>query len=152
MKKIIIGADHAGFEAKEQIKKELGSEYEFIDVGTNSTESVDYPIYAEKVAQQISINPEMKGVLVCGSATGMVMVANKIPGIRAAVGYNKKAASLSREHNNANIISVPGREKIEDTPTEIVKAFLETEFSDAERHQRRVDEIMKIEAKNLKNS
>ncbi len=148
MQKVIIGSDHAGYQMKEQIKKELGNQYDFVDVGTNSEESVDYPIYAEKVAQQVAVTPDLKGILVCGSATGMAIAANKVNGIRAAVGYSKKAAELARQHNNANIISTAGREEILDHPIEIVRTFLETDFSGEERHARRAHQVMEIERRN----
>lgn len=148
MKKIIIGSDHAGYAMKEEIKKALESDYEIIDVGTNSEESVDYPKYAEKVAQQVALTPDLKGILVCGSATGMAITANKIPGVRAAVGYSKRAAELSRQHNNANVLATAGREEILDHPVDIVKTFLDTDFSGEERHQRRVNQMMEIERKN----
>lgn len=147
-KKIIIGADHGGYEVKERIKKELGDQYEFIDLGTNGEESVDYPIYAEKVAQQVAMKPGAQGVIVCGSGTGVAITANKVHGIRAGVGYSKDAARLAREHNNANIITTAGREKLVDDPVEIVKTFLETDFSGIDRHERRVKQMMEVEKRN----
>ena len=145
MKKVVIGSDHAGFALKEKIKKALGKQVEFIDVGTHSEESVDYPIYAEKVADEVARNPELQGVLVCGSGIGVTMAANKVPGIRAALAYSVNAARLSRQHNNANVLAVPGREGAMDDPLEIVQAFLATDFSGEERHARRVRQIEDIE-------
>lgn len=148
MKKIIIGSDHAGYPMKERIKKELGDQYEFVDLGTNSEASVDYPIYAEKVAQQVSVTPGAQGVLVCGSGIGVSITANKVNGIRAALAYSKSAAALARQHNNANIIATAGREETMDDPVEIVKTFLETDFSGEERHVQRVNQIMEVEKHN----
>lgn len=148
MQKIIIGSDHAGYAMKERIKNELGKKYRFIDVGTHDETSVDYPIYAEKVAQQVALSPGVKGIIVCGSATGVSIAANKINGVRAAVGYSKKAAELARQHNDANVLTTAGREKLMDDPVEIVETFLETEFSGEERHARRVKQMMEIEKRN----
>jgi len=149
MKKVIIGSDHAGYAMKEKIKKELGKKYQFVDMGTTDGEkSVDYPVYAEKVAKQVAVTPNSQGVLVCGSGIGVSIAANKVHGIRAALGYSKNAAMLARQHNNANIIATAGREGVMDDPVEIVKTFLETDFSGDERHARRVKEIMEIEKHN----
>src|SRR3989338_1067592 len=101
MKKVVIGSDHAGFTIKERIKEALGDRYQFIDVGTHSEERVDYPIYAEKVAQQVALNTDLQGVLVCGSGIGVTITANKIPGVRAALAYSIHGAKLAREHNDA---------------------------------------------------
>ena len=92
MQKVIIGSDHAGYQMKERIKKELGGEYEFIDVGTNSEESADYPIYGKKVAQQVAVTPSLKGIVLCGNGVGICMVANKVHGIRCALAYSKEVA------------------------------------------------------------
>ena len=148
MKKVIIGSDHAGYDMKERVKKELGNEYQFIDLGTNSEESVDYPVYAEKVAKQVAVTPGAQGVVICGSGIGVSIAANKVHGVRAALGYSKNAAALARQHNNANVIATAGREGVMDDPVEIVRTFLETDFSGDERHARRVKEIMDIENHN----
>ncbi len=145
MKKVVIGADHAGYEMKERIKKELADHYEFVDLGTNSDESVDYPEYAEKVAQQVAVTSDAQGVLVCGSGIGVSIVANKVNGVRAALCYSKDAAASAREHNNANIVATAGRTQTQDDPVEIVKTFLETDFSNEERHARRVKQMMEVE-------
>ncbi|MFH0837689.1 MAG: ribose 5-phosphate isomerase B [Patescibacteria group bacterium] len=148
MQKVIIGSDHAGFQMKERIKKELGSEFEFVDVGTNNGDSVDYPIYAEKVGQQVAVTPGAKGVLVCGSGIGVSIAANKVNGVRAALCYNKRAAELARLHNDANVIATVGREETFDDPVDVVRTFLETDFSGDPRHARRVQQIMDIEKRN----
>ncbi len=148
MKKIVIGSDHAGYEMKERIKKELGDQYEFADLGTHSSDSVDYPEYAEKVAQQVAVTPGSQGVLVCGSGIGVSMVANKVNGVRAALCYSNEAASSARQHNNANVVATAGRSQTQDDPVEIVKTFLETDFSGEERHERRVEQMMEVEKHN----
>jgi len=145
MQKVVIGSDHAGYEVKERIKKELGDVYEFVDLGTNSAESVDYPKFGEAVAQQVSVTPGLKGVIVCGSGEGIMMSASKVPGVRVGLGYSVESSRGTREHNNANIISVPGRNATMDDQVDIVRTFLETEFSTEERHARRVQQMMDIE-------
>ncbi|MBI5411812.1 ribose 5-phosphate isomerase B [Candidatus Peregrinibacteria bacterium] len=145
MKKVVIGSDHAGFALKEVIKRAFGETFEFIDVGTDSEASVDYPVYAEKVGRAVAKDSDALGILVCGSGIGMSIAANKIRGIRAALAYSQNAARLSREHNHANVLVLPGREATMDTPLDIVRAFLDTIFSEEERHARRVREIKKLE-------
>jgi ribose 5-phosphate isomerase B len=145
MKKVVIGSDHAGFAVKERIKQVLEDEYEFIDVGTENEDSVDYPIYGEKVAREVANNPNLQGIVVCGSGIGISISANKVPGIRAALCYSKRAAEMSRLHNNANVLAIAGREKMMDDPVDIAQTFLKTKFSDEERHLRRVEQMMEIE-------
>lgn len=143
--KIVIGADHAGFEDKEKVKKELdemGVGYE--DVGTNSTESVDYPIYAQKVAEKVASGEAEKGILICGSGNGMQIAANKIHGIRAALAWNEETARLARQHNDANVLSVPARMIPFEEVTKIIKSYLAADFEGG-RHARRVDEITELE-------
>jgi len=146
--KVFIGSDHAGYSVKERIKKELGDQYEFIDVGTNSEDSTDYPIYAEKVGQQVAVSPDARGVLVCGNGVGITIAANKVNGVRCGLAYSIDAAKGARLHNNANVVATAGRSPVMDDQVEIVKAFLETEFSGEERHERRVKEMMEIEKNN----
>jgi ribose 5-phosphate isomerase B len=148
MQKVVIGSDHAGYEMKERIKKELGSEYEFVDLGTNNGDSVDYPVYAEKVARQVAVSPDAKGIVVCGSGIGVSIAANKVNGIRAALCYNKKSAELSRQHNDANVLATAGREETVDDPVEIARVFLSTPFSGEPRHAKRVQQMMDIEKRN----
>ena len=151
MKKVVIGSDHAGFHMKEKIKKVLGKKYDFLDMGTDDAEtSVDYPVYAERVAQMVAADPQLKGVVVCGSGIGVSIVANKVPGVRAALAYTEKAAQLSRMHNDANVIATAGREETMDDPVKIVKTFLETKFSGEARHARRVKMVNGIERKHLR--
>lgn len=143
--KIVIGADHAGFEDKEKVKKELdemGIAYE--DVGTDSTESVDYPIYAQKVAQKVADGEADQGLLICGSGNGMQIAANKVRGIRAALAWNEETARLARQHNDANVLSVPARMIPFEEVAKIIKAYLAADFEGG-RHARRVDEITEME-------
>lgn len=143
--KVVIGADHAGFEDKEKIKRqldELGVDYE--DVGTNSNESVDYPIYAKKVAEKVANGEAEKGILVCGSGNGMQIAANKVHGVRAALAWNEETARLARQHNDANVLSVPARMISPEEVAKVIKSYLEAEFEGG-RHARRVDEISDME-------
>ena len=143
--KIVIGSDHAGFEDKEKVKRqldEMGVEYE--DVGTNSAESVDYPIYAQKVAEKVANGEAEQGILVCGSGNGMQIAANKVHGIRAALAWNEETARLARQHNDANVLSVPARMISPEEVSKVVKAFLEAGFEGG-RHARRVEEISEME-------
>lgn len=139
--KIVVGADHGGFLRKEAIKKYLESlNYEVIDVGTDSEESVDYPEYAHMAAEKIVSGEADRGILVCGSGLGIGMAANKVSGIRCAMVSEPYSASLARRHNDANMISIGGRTIGEDMSKEIVKVFLTTEFEGG-RHERRVNKI-----------
>ena len=143
--KVAIGSDHAGFEDKEKVKKqldELGYEYE--DVGTNSAESVDYPIYAQKVAEKVASGEAEQGLLICGSGNGMQIAANKIHGIRAALAWNEETARLARQHNDANVLSVPARMISPEEVSKVVKSYLEAKFEGG-RHARRVEEISELE-------
>ena len=115
-------------------------EFEFVDVGPDSEDSVDYPIYAEKVAQQVAVTPELFGVLVCGSAVGMSIAANKVNGVRAALAYSKNIAALSRQHNDANVLSLGARLVSLELALEIVKTWLETPFEGG-RHIPRIKQI-----------
>jgi ribose 5-phosphate isomerase B len=149
-KKIALGADHAGFEEKEKVKRtldELGIEYE--DMGTMTPESVDYPDYAQKVAESVSSGKYERGLLVCGSGTGMAIAANKVKGVRAAVAWSPEIAALARQHNDANILSLPARFLNEEQSADIVKAFFESDFEGG-RHGRRVDKIKGLEEADFK--
>jgi len=139
--KIIIGADHAGFELKKSIIKYLENiEIEVDDKGTYSSESVNYPDYAHEVAKAVSNQPESLGILICGSANGVCMTANKHKKIRAAIAWKPEIASLARQHNNANILCLPSRFLTEQKAKVIVSAFLDAEFEGG-RHQKRIDLI-----------
>lgn len=138
--KIYIGADHGGFELKEEIKKQFK---DMEDMGTDSTDSCDYPKIAEKVARKVAT--EGLGILICGTGIGMCMAANKIKGIRAAICYDEYTAKMAREHNNANILCLGGRTTKLEKAKKIVDIFLNTQPSDEERHKRRVKEVMDLE-------
>ena len=137
--KIAIGCDHAGPELKEKIKEHFVDKFNFDDKGTNGPDSVDYPDYAHAVASAVEGDADW-GILICGSAQGVAMTANKHQGIRAAVSWNEEIAKLSRQHNNANIICLPARFINEADAIKCVEAFANTEFEGG-RHERRVNKI-----------
>lgn len=150
VKKIALAADHAGFEEKEKVKRtleELGIEYE--DMGTTTPESVDYPDYAQKVAESVSSGKYEQGLLVCGSGTGMAIAANKVKGVRAAVAWSPEIAALARQHNDANILALPARFLSESDSAAVVKTFFESDFEGG-RHGRRVDKIRGLEDPDFK--
>ncbi len=145
-KTIYLGSDHAGFKLKEKIKDWLiDSNIPFLDLGNVILDkNDDYPDFAIKVSNMTILN-KSKGILICGSAQGMCMAANKIKGIRAGIAYNVRDAKLLREHNNANVVCLSGWGiSIEDSK-KIIKKFLDTEFSSEPRHKRRVNKIIKLE-------
>jgi ribose 5-phosphate isomerase B len=139
--KIAIAADHAGFELKAQLipfLHQLGLSIE--DLGTHSLDSMDYPDVAHPLATQVESSEAEFGVLICGSANGVAMAANKHQGIRAAICWNTEIAFLARQHNNANVLCLPARFISVEEAFQITKTFLDTEFEGG-RHQRRVDKI-----------
>jgi ribose 5-phosphate isomerase B len=142
---IAIGCDHAGVELKQQVialLKDLHIEY--IDYGTDSTESVDYPDFGEKVSEAVSSGKIQKGILICGTGIGMSVVANKFPGVRASLCNELFTAKMSRLHNDANILVLGGRIIGRDLAKEIVKTWVSTPFQ-GERHLRRLEKISRIE-------
>ena len=152
MKRIIIGSDHAGFSLKEDIKVFLSDmEYTVTDVGTQSSESVDYPDFGIKVAERVSAGEFNRGILVCGSGVGMAIVANKFPLIRAVLCLDAETARLSRLHNDSNILVLAGRRTDTDTAKFIVQIWLNTEFEGG-RHERRINKIKDIELKIYEHS
>ena len=139
--KIAIGSDHAGFEYKQEIIKFLEESHQkFIDFGTNSTDSCDYPDYAHPTAIAVENKECDLGILICGSGNGVCMTANKHQDIRAAIAWNRELAELARHHNDANIICIPARFVSIEVAKEIVFAFLHSDF-DGGRHLKRVDKI-----------
>ena len=143
--RIALASDHGGFEQKEQLKEWLVSEgYDCDDFGCVSEESVDYPDFAKAAAGAVAAGQADFGLLVCGTGIGMQIAANKVRGIRAANAITVPFAQLSREHNNANVLTLSGRFVDLDTNKQIVTAFLTTEFAGG-RHERRVEKIMQIE-------
>ena len=140
MATIQIGADHAGFELKEKIKFYLQKEFnEVEDHGTFASDSVDYPDYAHPTAEAVEKENGL-GILICGSANGVCITANKHQGIRAALCWNVEVAKLARQHNNANILCIPARFVTNEVAIQRVEAFLNTHFEGG-RHQQRVSKI-----------
>ena len=143
--KVSIASDHAGFEEKELLVgylRELG--HEVVDRGPENDSRVDYPDYAALVAADIATGEAERGVLVCGTGIGMAIAANKVDGIRAANVTSSEFAALSREHNDANILTVSGRFVTDEVNRAIVKTFLETDFAGG-RHTGRVEKIMALQ-------
>jgi len=139
--KIFISSDHAGFSLKDQIYDKLKKRnYRITNLGPFNDKSVDYPIYAKKLANIVSRNKSSFGILVCGSGTGMAMAANKVKNIRAAMCYNVKNTKLSRLHNNANVITVGSRLTSKNLAFKLVNIFLKTKFEGG-RHLRRIKKI-----------
>ena len=137
---IAIGCDHGGVELKDEIVKHLEKKgIECKDVGCYTSESCDYPVYAKKVTDLITSKECKEGILVCGTGIGMSMAANKVKGIRAAVCGDCFSAQATREHNNANVLCLGARVVGPGLALKIVDIFLETEFSNGERHIRRID-------------
>lgn len=144
--KVLIASDHAGFKAKEELKKTLNSmRISYQDYGTSSEGSVDYTDYAGQVAKAIAHGDADRGILICGTGIGMEIAANKVHGIRAALAWNDETAKLAREHNNANIVTVGARTTPQETINSIVEIFLTTEFEGGERHNRRIQKISELE-------
>lgn len=148
---IAIGTDHGGYDLKESLLKYLKSKgYELIDCGTDSDESVDYPDYGLKVAEKIISNKAELGVLICTTGIGQSIVANKIPGIRAALCLNVDQAEHSRKHNDANVIVFGAKYTKEKEAKKIIDIWLDTAFEGG-RHKIRVDKIKEIEKKYCKD-
>jgi ribose 5-phosphate isomerase B len=143
--KVAIGADHAGFEVKEKIKKLLDEmQIPYEDVGTYSTDPVDYPDFSAKVGQKVASGEVDQGIVVCGSGIGVAIAANKIKGIRAAQAWNEETARLARQHNNANVLAIGARVLPEEEISKIIRAWFNANF-DGGRHQRRIEKIKALE-------
>jgi ribose 5-phosphate isomerase B len=140
MRKVHIGADHAGFDLKEKIKLLLSDKFEVLDYGTYSGDSVDYPDYAHPVADAVEKHEGDFGILICGSANGVAMAANKHKQIRAAICWLPEIAELARLHNNANIVCIPARFVSTEMAEQIVQTFMSTSFEGG-RHEKRVNKI-----------
>lgn len=139
---IALGCDHGGYELKQEIIKHLQErKIEFKDYGCDSLESVDYPVYAKKVANVVASGECEKGILICGTGIGISIAANKVKGIRAALCTDCFMAEATRLHNNANILALGGRVVGPGLALKIVDTFLDTEFSNDERHIRRIGMI-----------
>lgn len=142
---IVIGCDHAAYELKEKLKAYLLRREESVeDVGPHSDASVDYPDYGKKVAERVSSGRHSRGILLCGTGLGMSMVANRFPGVRAALCHDLFGAIMSRKHNDANILVLGGRVTGDTLAEEIVKVWLETPFEGG-RHQNRLDLFDRID-------
>lgn len=139
---IAIGCDHGGFELKQEVMDFLKkSGYEYKDFGTYSADSVDYPEYAKAVANSVASGECEQGIVICGTGIGVSITANKIKGIRCALVHDCFSAKATREHNNANMLAMGARVIGAGLACEIVKLFLETPFSNDERHIRRINQI-----------
>lgn len=138
--KVYIACDHAGYALKEQIKKQLGSRYEWQDFGTNSTESVDYPDFAHPLAEAVATHNGAMGILICGTGNGVAITANKHAGVRAALSWNADIARLARQHNDANVLVLPARFIETQTAFDLIDTFFNTPFEGG-RHARRIAKI-----------
>lgn len=139
--KIAIGADHAGFEQKERVKKILeAGGHQVLDMGTHSTESTDYPAYAFKVAEAVRDGAADRGILACDSGNGIAIAANKVEGVRAAIAVNRWQAEMARRHNDANVLVLASAVTPQEQEEAIVSAWLDAPF-DGGRHERRVGQI-----------
>lgn len=142
---IVVGSDHGGYELKEAVKKLLQSRGIAVeDAGTDNGNSVDYPDFGERVARKVSSGEAEKGILACGTGIGMSIVANKFPGVRAALAADAFMAKMAKEHNNANILVLGGRVLNEELAREMVATWLDTQFEGG-RHQGRLDKISALE-------
>jgi ribose 5-phosphate isomerase B len=143
--KIAIAADHAGFALKEKLRARLASEgHEVVDFGTASPDSCDYPDFAQPVARQVAGGRSDRGILVCSTGIGMAMAANKVDGARAAPAQSDDEVRLTREHNDANVLTLGAKYLDEPRAMELIELFLNTEFAGG-RHARRVAKIMQLE-------
>jgi len=141
VKGIILASDHAGFKLKEQIKKFLIKKRKrILDLGTNNTSSVDYPDFAHRLSNKMKKDGKQFGILVCGSGIGMYMTANRHKNIRAALCYNLKSTKLSRQHNNANVMTIGARLTKKSVALKCVNTFIKTNFKGG-RHLRRINKI-----------
>ena len=143
--KIALASDHAGYTEKEKLKSllsDLGMEFD--DLGTQSEASVDYPDYARKVAEEVAEGRADQGILVCGSGTGMAITANKVRGVRAAVGWSEETARLARQHNDANVLALGARTTPPERIPEIVRAWFSADFEGG-RHSERLEKITRLE-------
>jgi ribose 5-phosphate isomerase B len=143
--KIAIGSDHAGFEAKEQAKREIAAlGLEVDDKGTNNLDSVDYPDFGAAVGRAVVSGEVDRGVVICGSGIGISIAANKVPGVRAALCWNEDTARLARQHNDANVLCIGARFIPPDEAARMIRVFMETEFAGG-RHQERVEKLTKLD-------
>jgi ribose 5-phosphate isomerase B len=146
---VVIGSDHAGYKTKQGLLKFLaGKGYTVVDVGGFDPDAHDdYPDYAAEVAKLVAEDKAARGILICGSGTGMVIAANKVPGIRASVVYDEYSAKMARHDNDANVMALRARNFNTAKEPRLVKIFLETPFSNLPRHKRRIAKIATLERK-----
>lgn len=143
--KIAIGADHAGYEVKQEIGRQLTAlGHDVIDVGTNSPDSVDYPDFGRAVGELVASETAARGIVVCGSGIGIAIAANKVRGVRAAQAWNEETARLSREHNDANVLSIGARVLPAELIPKIVSAWLTADYAGG-RHGQRIEKISALE-------
>ena len=146
--KIALGSDHAGFELKESVKALLSKEkHEVLDLGTHNTDPVDYPDFAEAVGLAVRDAKANRGILVCGSGVGASVAANKIPGVRAGLCHDHYSAHQGVEHDDMNVLVLGGRVIGESVALELVRAFLNAQYTKEDRHQRRLEKVKSIEAR-----
>ena len=146
--KIALGSDHAGFELKESVKALLSKEkHEVLDLGTHNTDPVDYPDFAEAVGLAVRDAKANRGILVCGSGVGASVAANKIPGVRAGLCHDHYSAHQGVEHDDMNVLVMGGRVIGESVALELVRAFLNAQYTKEDRHQRRLEKVKSIEAR-----
>jgi len=144
--RIVIGSDHAGFHLKNRIRDWLRAEgHDVTDVGTSSPEATDYPVYAERVGKVVTRGDADRGILICGTGAGSCIAVNKVRGVRGCAVSEPVTARLLRSHNDANVICLGERIVGVESALEIVRVFVATEFSGAERHMRRIGQIAEIE-------
>jgi len=144
--KIAIASDHAGFELKQRVKTLLlGLKHKVLDFGTRSTKPVDYPDFAEAVGLAVRDGKAERGILVCGSGVGASVAANKIPGVRAGLCHDHYSAHQGVEHDDMNVLVMGGRVIGESVALELVRAFLDSQYTGEDRHQRRLDKVNAIE-------
>jgi len=149
--KIVVGSDHAGFDLKQNLApylRELG--HEVVDVGTNSTASVDYPDYAQAVAEAVRNGLAERGILLCGSGVGASVAANKIPGIRAGLCHDTYSAHQGVEHDDMNVLVLGARVIGQELAHELVRAYLGAKFAGTERHRRRLEKVKALERRFLR--
>ena len=145
MEKIIIASDHAGFDLKKKLVEYFKNDYKFVDLGTDSPDSTDYPDFAHKLSKRISKN-DFLGVLICGSGIGMSIVANRYKKVRAALCLNEEMARLSRQHNNANVLVLGSRLISLEEAIKCLCIFFSTDFEGG-RHQARLEKFNNVESK-----
>lgn len=151
---IYIGADHAGWELKEALEEHLKNQgYQVIDMGNeNLVNDDDYPDFGYAVAKRVAVDTNAHGIVICGNAQGICIVANKVKGVRAATGFNKEVASSARTDDNSNVLCLPGRHVKIKQAKEIVDTWLATAFSQEARHKRRLKKVEEIEKQEFGNS